>query len=61
MKHDPNRPRRREPYHYTTEGETYIACILAILQRGQSIPVKVLQMVYYMLLPYGPTSENTKR
>ena len=54
MKHDPNRPRRREPYHYTAEGETYIASILSILQRGQSIPVKVLQMVYRLLLPYGP-------
>ena len=50
-----NRARRREPYHYTAEGETYIAGILSILQRGQSIPVRVLQMVYHMLLPYGPS------
>lgn len=54
MERNPNRPRRREPYHYTAEGETYIAGILSILQRGQSIPVRVLQMVYRLLLPYGP-------
>lgn len=52
-----NRARRREPYHYVAEGETYIASILSILQRGQSIPVRVLQMVYYMLLPYGPSGD----
>ena len=39
---------RREPYHFTAEGETYMASILSILQHGQSIPVRVL------LLPYGP-------
>lgn len=55
MKRDPNRPRRRESYHYTAEGETYMASILSILQHGQSIPVRVLQMVYHMLLPYGPS------
>ena len=55
MKRDPNRPRRREPYHCTAEGETYIASVLSILQHGQSIPVRVLQMVYHMLLPYGPS------
>lgn len=49
-----NRARRREPYYYTAEGETYIASILSILQHGQSIPVRVLQMVYRLLLPYGP-------
>lgn len=49
-----NRARRREPYHYTAEGEIYIASILSILQHGQSIPVRVLQMVYRLLLPYGP-------
>ena len=52
---------RREPYHYTAEGETYIASILSILQHGQSIPVRVLPMVYRMLLPYGPTSGDIKR
>lgn len=52
-----NRARRREPYHYTAEGEIYIASILSILQHGQSIPVKVLQMVYRMLLPYGPNGD----
>ena len=46
--------RRREPYHYTSQGTWYLAAILAILQRGQSIPVRVLQMVYRLLLPYGP-------
>jgi len=46
---------RREPYHFTAEGETYMASILSILQHGQSIPVRVLQMVYHMLLPYGPS------
>lgn len=60
MKHNPTRPRRREPYHYDAEGALYIASILSILQHGQSIPVKVLQMVYHMLLPYGP-SGDTKR
>lgn len=55
-----NRARRREPYHYTAEGETYIAGILSILQHGQSIPVRVLQLIYHMLLPYGP-SGDTKR
>lgn len=55
-----NHVRRREPYHYTAEGETYIASILSILQHGQSIPVCVLQMVYRLLLPYGPGG-NTKR
>lgn len=55
-----NRARRREPYHYDAEGTLYIASILSILQHGQSIPVKVLQMVYHMLLPYGP-SGDTKR
>lgn len=49
---------RREPYHFTAEGETYIASILSILQHGQSIPVKVLQLVYHMLLPYGPSAEQ---
>ena len=57
MKHSQNKPRRREPYHYTAEGETYIASILSILQHGQSIPVRVLQMVYYMLLPDGPSGD----
>lgn len=52
-----NHVRRREPYHYTAEGETYIASILSILQRGQSIPVRVLQMVYHMLLPFGPSGD----
>lgn len=60
MKRNPNRPRRREPYHYDAERTLYIASILSILQHGQSIPVKVLQMVYHMLLPYGP-SGDTKR
>ena len=55
-----NRARRREPYHYTAEGEPYIAGILSILQHGQSIPVRVLQLIYHMLLPYGP-SGDTKR
>lgn len=55
-----NRARRREPYHYTAEGKTYIAGILSILQHGQSIPVRVLQLIYHMLLPYGP-SGDTKR
>ena len=55
-----NRARRREQYHYTAEGETYIAGILSILQHGQSIPVRVLQLIYHMLLPYGP-SGDTKR
>lgn len=54
MKRDPNRPRRREPYHYDVEASVYLASILAILQRGQSIPMRVLQMVYRLLLPYGP-------
>ena len=40
MKRDPNRPRRREPYHYDAEASVYLASILAILQRGQSIPVR---------------------
>ena len=57
MKRNPNRPHRREPYRYDAEGALYIASILSILQRGQSIPVKVLQMVYHMLLPYGPTGD----
>ncbi len=52
MKHNPNRPRRREPYHYDAEGALYIASILSILQHGQSIPPHVLQMIYHMLLPY---------
>ena len=60
MKRNQNRPRRREPYHYDAEGTLYIASILSILQHGQSIPVKVLQMVYHMLLPYSP-SGDTKR
>lgn len=60
MKRDPNRPRRREPYHYDAEASVYLASILAILQRGQSIPVRVLQLIYHMLLPYGP-SGDTKR
>lgn len=52
MKHNPNRPRRREPYFYDATAAQYVACILAILQRGQSIPVHVLQVIYHMLLPY---------
>ena len=52
MKHNPNRPRRREPYHYDATGAVYTACIEAALQRGQSIPLNVLQLVYHMLLPY---------
>ena len=43
---------RREPYHYDATGAVYIACIEAVLQRGQSIPLNVLQLVYHMLLPY---------
>ena len=46
MNRDPNRPRRREPYHYDAEASVYLASILAILQRGQSIPVRVLQIVW---------------
>lgn len=60
MKRSPNRPRRREPYHYDAEGAIYIASILSILQRGQSIPVHVLQMVYHMLMPYGPSGDSKK-
>ena len=52
MKRNPNRPRRREPYHYDATGAQYIACIETALQHGQSIPVHVLQVVYHMLLPY---------
>ena len=50
-KSNQNRPRRREPYHYDATGAVYIACE-AVLQRGQSIPLNVLQLVYHMLLPY---------
>ena len=53
MKRNPNRPRRREPYHYDATGAQYIACIETALQHGQSIPVHVLQVVYHMLLPGG--------
>lgn len=60
MKRNPDRPRRREPYHYDAEGAIYIASILSILQRGQSIPVHVLQMVYHMLLPYGLSGDSKK-
>ena len=52
MKHNPNRPRRREPYHYDAEAAVYWSCIVTALQHGQSIPVHVLQMIYHMLLPY---------
>ena len=52
MKRNPNRQRRREPYHYDASGAQYIACIETALQHGQSIPVHVLQLVYHMLLPY---------
>ena len=51
-KSNQNRPRRREQYHYDATGAVYIACIEAVLQRGQSIPLNVLQLVYHMLLPY---------
>lgn len=27
MKRNPNRPHRREPYHYDATGAQYIACI----------------------------------
>lgn len=60
MKRDQNRTSRRVPYHYDATAAQYVACILAILQRGQSIPVRVLQMVYRLLLPYGP-SKDIKR
>lgn len=60
MKRNPNRPHRREPYHYDAEGAIYIASILSILQRGQSIPVHVLQVVYRMLLPYGLSGDSKK-
>lgn len=53
MKRNPNRPRRREPYHYDATGAQYIACIETALQHGQSIPLHVLQVVYHMLLPYN--------
>lgn len=43
-KSNQNRPRRREPYHYDATGAVYIACIEAVLQRGQSIPLNVLQL-----------------
>lgn len=52
MRHDPNRPRRREPYHYDAEAAIYLSCIENALQHGQSIPVHVLQVIYHMLLPY---------
>lgn len=52
MKRSPNRPRRREPYHYDATGAQYIACIETALQHGPSIPLHVLQMIYHMLLPY---------
>lgn len=55
MKRNPNRPRRREPYHYDATGAQYIACIETALQHGQSIPLHVLQVVYHMLLPYMHT------
>ena len=54
MKRNPTRPHRREPYCYDATAAQYVACILSILQHGQSIPVRVLQMVYRLLLPYGP-------
>ena len=60
MKRNPNRPHRREPYHYDAEGALYIASILSILQRGQSIPVETLKVVYRLLLPYGPTGGSKK-
>ncbi len=52
--------RRREPYHYTSQGTWYLAAILAILQRGQSIPVETLKVVYRLLLPYGPNGDSKK-
>ncbi len=55
-----NRARRREPYNYDAEASVYLASILSILQRGQSIPVRVLQMVYHLLLPYGPNGDAKK-
>lgn len=57
---DVDSARRREPYHYTAQGETYIASILSILQHGQSIPVETLKVVYRLLLPYGP-SDGAKK
>lgn len=61
MKRNPNRPHRREPYHYDATGAQYIACIETALQHGPSIPLHVLQMIYHMLLPYmhsRPTDRN---
>lgn len=52
MERSPNRPRRREPYHYDATGAQYIACIETALQHGSSIPLHVLQMIYHMLQPY---------
>lgn len=52
MERSPNRPRRREPYHYDATGAQYIACIETALQHGSSIPLHVLQMIYNMLQPY---------
>lgn len=34
MKRNPNRPRRREPYHFDATGAQYIACIETALQHG---------------------------
>ena len=36
MKHNPNRPRRREPYHYDAEGALYIASIYPFCSTGKA-------------------------
>lgn len=50
-KSNPDRPRRREPYHYDATSEQYAACIRQALNAGR-VPLNVLRMVYAMLLPY---------
>jgi len=51
MKRSPNRPRRREPYHYDATPAEYVTCIYKALASDR-VPLHVLQMIYHVLLPY---------
>ena len=60
MERSPNRPRRREPYHYDATGAQYIACIETALQHGASIRFIIWQLIYPLLQPYGPSGDSKK-
>lgn len=43
------RSQRREPYHFDTNKQEYIACIRVLLA-NKEVPLETLQLIYHILM-----------